>query len=424
MAKEQLAIIGSGISGMAAAYFLRDKYSITFFEKNNYFGGHTNTLTVDDEGEEIFIDSAFMVYNEMTYPLLTKLFKQLGVVTKATDMSFSVQHLPSKLEYTGTGFNGLFIQRRNLVNPRHYRMLMDIHRFNQESVEVLNKEEYQSYTIEQYIKERRYGQDMLHKYLVPMSSAVWSTPPSMMLRFPILTLVRFFKNHGFLGLTTHYQWRTVEGGSRQYRDQIVSTIKPKIHLNTPIEKIFREKDKVRVVDHRGHRTVFDKVILAAHADESFYMLGDPTDLERNLLARFRYHPNKATLHRDAAVMPRRKGAWSSWNYRIKENDQGEAQPSTIYHMNSLQQVSQKNNYFISINDDNDADPNKIIWETTYTHPLYNVEAMRAQQDLPGLNQQNNNTYFCGAYFRYGFHEDGLMSGMNVAQAISGEEIWS
>jgi len=422
MTLEKIAIIGTGIAGMSAGYFLRHRYDITFFEKENYAGGHTNTLAVDEDGQPVYIDSAFMVFNHFTYPNLIKFFKVLDIEEKDTNMSFSVQHLPTGLEYCGTGLNGLFAQRRNVFNPAHYRMLLDINRFNKESLEVLDSEEFIAWSIERYIKERGYTEDMLHKYLIPMSSAVWSTPPEMMLEFPIVTLVRFFKNHGFLGLKTQFQWKTLCGGSRQYRDKVMGLFKDKVFLNCWAVNVLRKDKKVEVQLSNGEKKMFDKVVLASHADQSLALLGDPTIVERSLLSHFKYQKNRTTLHTDESLMPKNRLAWSSWNYRIKETH-GRVIPSTTYYMNKLQQVSKRRDYFVTINNSGDIDPAKILWEKEYEHPLFDVNAIRAQKELPLLNV-NGTTYFCGAYFKYGFHEDGFNAGMDVAQNILGELQWN
>lgn len=418
---EKIAIIGTGVAGMAAGYFLRHQYDITFFDKEEYAGGHTNTVQVDEDGQPVYIDSAFMVFNHVTYPNLLKFFRALGIEEKDTNMSFSVQHLSTGLEYCGTGLNGLFAQRRNLFRPRHYQMLMNISRFNKEAQEVLEDNAYVDWTIDRYITERGYGRDMLDHYLVPMSSAVWSTPPEMMLDFPIVTLVRFFKNHGFLGLNTQYQWKTLVGGSRQYRDKVMQMFADKVHLKSPVKAVRRQTHDVEIETADAVKQRFDKVILAAHADQSLAMLADATDEERDVLAKFKYQPNMTTLHTDASIMPRTRRAWSSWNYRIKQVE-NRIMPSTIYFMNKLQHVSRKTDYFVSINDGGDIDRSKIIWEKEYHHPLFDVDAIKAQPRLNQLNQ-NGRTFFCGAYFKYGFHEDGFTAGMNVAQRILGELKW-
>ncbi len=416
-----LAIIGTGISGMGAAYFLRQKYDITFYEQDNTPGGHTNTIDVLEGGVPLPVDTAFMVYNETTYPLLTRLFKELNVETKSTDMSFSVQHLPSGLEFCGTGYNGLFAQRRNIFNFKFIRMLLEIKKFNEQSVEVLEDERYLNYTLAQYAKEKGYSDDFVLKFLVPMSSAVWSTPLDGMLQFPVVTLVRFFKNHCFLGLEGHLGWRTCVGGSRQYRNILLAKVNARMWTSRRVLSVSRVQGKVHVKDSTGASTVYDAALLASHADESLSILERPTDLERRLLSQFPYHSNNTILHTDCAVMPESRRAWSSWNYRVHQ-DALQTYATTIYDMNRLQGVSKNRNYFISINDPGIVDPKKILWERVYRHPVYSVSSQQAQKELPQINHEGP-VYFCGAYFRYGFHEDGLLSGLNVAKAMTGEKIW-
>lgn len=417
-----LAIIGTGIAGMGAAYFLRNHFDVTFFEKNNYPGGHTNTLTVKEDGADVYIDSAFMVYNETTYPYLTRLFQELDVPTKPTSMSFSVQHVPTGLEYCGTGLNGLFAQRRNVLKPWYWRMLLEIDRFRKEAVEVLDNERFADMTIDQYVRQRKYSEHFFFKFLVPMSSAVWSTPLDRMLTFPVVTLVRFFKNHGFLGLHTQLPWRTVDGGSRVYRDRILKFFPGRVRLSSGAVRVYFDGTKTWVIDQTGTKTAFDRVIIASHADDALKMLGDPTSDERELLGAFKYQDNLTTLHTDRSVMPKNRKVWSSWNYRIDTDRQGNMVPSTIYDMNALQQVSQKRDYFVSINGEGTFDPAKVLWQTHYTHPIYDPLAIRAQKDLFKLNQ-NGRRYFCGSYFRFGFHEDALASALDVARLILGQNIW-
>lgn len=412
-----IAIIGTGISGMAAGYYLRDKFDITFYEKNNYPGGHTNTLTVDEDGAPVYIDSAFMVYNEFTYPNFVELLNELKVETEPTSMSFSVQHVESGLEYGGAGWSELFAQRRNVLNLSYWSMLLEMDRFNKTCTKILDDPQYLDYSVAQFVKKEKYSKDFTEKFLIPMSSAIWSTEPNQMLDFPVITLVRFFRNHGFLGgLSGHYQWRTVKGGSRMYRDKIMVHFKDKVFLNRAVQKIERHDNGISVIDQTGTKKDFDKVIFACHAPEALSMLGDEMKKEKSVLRHFRYQKNKGTLHTDAAVMPKAKKAWSSWNYRLTKDSQGNPAATTIYDMNSLQRVSQKKNYFISINDPGEVDPKKVLWEAEYDHPIYDVPAVEAQKDLPELNE-NGQTYFCGAYFNYGFHEDGLVSGKKVAEKI-------
>lgn len=417
-----LAIIGTGIAGMGAAYFLRNHFDVTFYEKNDYPGGHTNTLTIKEEGEDVHIDSAFMVYNETTYPYLTRLFQELEVATKPTSMSFSVQHIPTGLEYCGTGLNGLFAQRKNLLKPWFWQMLLEIDRFRKGAVEVLDNESFADMTIDDYMRLRKYSENFFLKFLVPMSSAVWSTPMDRMINFPAVTLVRFFRNHGFLGLHTQLPWRTVCGGSRVYRDKILKFFPGRVQLSSAAVRVYSEGPKTWVIDQTGAKTPFDKVIIASHADDALKMLGDPTVDERALLGAFKYQDNLTTLHTDTSVMPKNRSVWSSWNYRIDTDGKGNMVPSTVYDMNSLQQASKTKDYFISINGDGTFDPSKVLWQTKYAHPVYDPQAIRAQKSLYKLNQ-NGRRYFCGSYFRYGFHEDALASALDAVRLILGQNIW-
>ncbi len=419
---EKIAIIGTGIAAMGCAYFLKEEYDITFFEKNAYPGGHTNTVTYLEDGQPIYIDTGFMVYNEITYPNLTRFFQELEIPTRATSMSFSVHYGPTGLEYCGTGLSGLFAQRRNVLRPSHWKFLLEIDRFNKQALEVLANSRYQTYDLAEYCRERNFSSEFLNQFLVPMSSAVWSTPPDKMLKFPAVTLVQFFKNHGFLGLSTHYQWRTPVNGSRVYRDKVLGFFKNKVFLNRPAVRVSRESGKVLVQDAHGKVETFSKVIVACHADQALPLLTAPTPQEAELLSRFRYQSNRATLHTDEKVMPWTRRAWSSWNYRIAKGKDGQWHPTTIYYMNSLQQVSQRKDYFVSINDPGEVDPQKILQEIVYEHPLFDVPAMAGQARLSSLNTDGP-VFFCGSYFKYGFHEDALNSALALARRLSRKKIW-
>jgi predicted NAD/FAD-binding protein len=416
---QNIAIIGTGIAGMACGHFLHRKYNVTFYEQNNYIGGHTNTITVDEDGFAVHIDTGFMVFNHVTYPHLTKLFNDLDVPTMQTSMSFSVQHVPTGLEYCGSGLNGLFAQRKNLLSPRFIKMLMQISRFNTESVKILDDERYASHTLKQYISEMGFDEDMLYKYLIPMSAAVWSTPMDLMLEFPAVTLIRFFQNHGFLGLNTQHQWHTVRGGSRMYRDIIIRPFKDKIYTSNAAVNIRREGGKAVVHATDGSSRTFDKVILACHGDQALRMLDMPSVNEQRILDKFKYQDNIALLHTDESVMPLTKRTWSSWNYRMEERNK-QLMPSTVYWMNSLQDVSKKKNYFVSINDPGNVKDKHVIREIKYEHPLFDVAAIKAQKELPMLNEKGP-VYFCGSYFRYGFHEDALKSSVELCDQLMKEE---
>lgn len=417
---QRAAIIGTGIAGMASAHFLKERYDLTLYEKNDYVGGHTNTVTVDEGGRPVPIDTGFMVYNEATYPNLTKLFRELDVPTTPTSMSFSVRHAPSGLEWCGTGVSGLFAQRRNLFRPSFYRFLAEVNRFNRESVEVLEEPGAEELTLAEFAVREGYSDGFLERYLVPMSSAVWSTAPGGMLDFPAATLVRFFLNHGFLGLNTQHRWRTVAGGSRVYRDRLIAPFRDRIRCGRAAARVTRIGTAAMVTDDSGHSEAYDAVIVACHADEALSLLTDPTPAEAALLGKFRYQENVATLHTDASVMPRTKRAWSSWNYRIEERG-GALVPSTVYYMNSLQKVSDRRDYFVSIGDPGGVDPRAVLKTIVYTHPLFTVETTRAQKDLPSLNA-GGPVYFCGSYFRYGFHEDALNSAIDLSRVLLEETV--
>ena len=415
------AIIGTGIAGMGCGHFLQNETDLTFYEQADYIGGHTNTITVDEDGSPVYIDTGFMVFNYKTYPNLIKLFAEIKAPVKKTDMSFSVQHLPSGLEYSGSSVNHLFAQRKNIFSPKYIKMLMQIGRFNKESIKILDNPKYADYSIGQYIREFNFGEEMLWKYLVPMSSAVWSTPMDEMLDFPAVTLVRFFLNHGFLGLDTQHQWYTLEKGSQAYREILIRPFKDKIHLNRKAVKVTRENGKATVHASDGTSEVFDRVIIATHGDQALALLAEPKNCEERLLSKFKYQYNKATLHTDESIMPKTKLAWSAWNYRIKD-EAGKLQPSTIYWMNKLQGVSEKKNYFVSVNGYNDIDQSKIIKEIDYEHPLFDVPAIDAQAELYKLNQSGP-VYFCGSYFKYGFHEDAFASAVQLCSQLLGKPVY-
>lgn len=411
-----LAIIGSGIAGMGCAHKLQHQYDITLFEELDYIGGHTNTITLEEDGQPIYLDSGFMVFNYQTYPNLTEMFAEIDAPVMKTDMSFSVQFLPKKLEYSGSSLNHLFAQRKNLFNISYLKMLMQINRFNKQSVEILDKPEYQDYSIGQFFKAFGYSENMLWQYLVPMSAAVWSAPMEQILDFPAVTLIRFFKNHGFLGLDTQHQWYTLQNGSQTYREKLIAPFRDKIKINNKIVSVKRlENGKVEVENQKGEKFEFDKVIMASHADQTFEIVKDKTALETELLSKFKYQLNKAVVHTDEKQMPETRLAWSSWNYRV-EKQGDKLLPSTIYWMNNLQGVSKKQNYFVSINPTETLNPDKVIKEIDYHHPLFDVPAMLAQEQLHKLNETGP-IYYCGSYFKYGFHEDAYKSSVDLCREL-------
>ena len=413
---EKLAIIGTGIAGMGCGHLLQHQYDIMLFEELNYVGGHTNTVAVEEGDRTVYMDTGFMVFNYETYPNLCALFKEIDAPVKKTDMSFSVQYVPTGLEYSGSSVKHLFAQKRNIFNPSYLKMLMQINRFNKESVAILDDPKYADYSLGKYVKEFGYGDDMVWKYLIPMSSAVWSTPMDQILDFPAVSLIRFFKNHGFLGLDTQHQWYTLHNGSQAYREKLIAPFKNNIRINTKIASVLRlENGKVLVTTAKGEELEFDKVIMACHANQTYQIVKQKTNDEERLLSKFKYQPNTAILHTDSKQMPKKKLAWSSWNYRVeKKGDQ--LVPSTIYWMNNLQGVSDKVDYFVSINPSATLDKSKIIREIAYEHPLFDVPAMQAQEELYKLNETGP-VYYCGSYFKYGFHEDAYKSAVEVCKGM-------
>lgn len=430
----RIAIIGTGIAGLGCAHFLRRHFELTLFEQNDYAGGHTNTVSVDEPGarpssapRRLPIDTGFMVFNQVTYPHLTRLFAELRVPIKPASMSFSVRHADTGLEFAGSSLNHLFAQRKNLLRPRFYRMLAAISRFNREAVAALDDPAVQNETLGDYVKRRGYGADFFDLYLVPMSSAVWSTPPELMLAFPATTLLRFFHNHGFLGLQTQHPWWTVDGGAKTYVEKITAPFRERIHLGQAATRVIRTPRGTTVMTSTGTAQNFEHVILACHGDQALRLLVNPTPAEARLLGEFHYHPNVATLHTDAAVMPRTRLAWSSWNYEIARGAGGRLSTATHYWMNSLQGVSNCENYFVSINRPESIAPAKILRRINYEHPLFSLGAIRAQAEIPSLNAAacgTTETYFAGAWQRFGFHEDGLLSAVRLCTQLLGRDPWA
>jgi len=430
---KRLAIIGSGISGLGCAWFLHRHFDLTVFEAEDRLGGHTHTVTVDEDGRPVPIDTGFMVFNRVTYPSLIRLFEELKVPVKRTDMSFSVRCASRNLEYCGSSLNHLFAQRRNLLRPSFYRLLAAVNRFNSEAVRALEDPGLSALSLGEYVRKGGYGEDFLHLYLIPMSSAVWSTPPEKMLSFPAASLLRFFHNHGFLGLHTQHPWWTVEGGAKSYVERMTAPFQDRIRRASPVRRVRRGPSGVRIITDDGEQH-FDRVILACHAPTALALLGDEsTDFERRCLAPFHYQPNLAILHTDESVMPRTRLAWSSWNYRLdlpgETNTKGGPTglpTSTHYWMNRLQGVSERRNYFVSINGSQLIDPSRVLRRIECEHPLFDRDAVAAQALLPELNASargQTETYFAGAWQRYGFHEDGFLSAVHLAGLLLGEDPW-
>lgn len=415
---QRIAIIGTGMAGMAAAHRLHQHAAITLFEKEGHIGGHANTVLVEESERSIPIDTGFMVFNKKTYPLMVKLFEDLKVDISPTDMSFGVQHVDHRIEYMGSSLNGLFAQRSNLLRPSFWKMIGDIIRFNKDARKFLDQplSDTPDIGLRDFVTRNGYSRRFLHHYLLPMTSAIWSTPPDQMLNFPAASLLRFMDNHGLLGLNTQFQWFTVRGGSRQYRDKLIAPFKDQIRVHYPVETVIESETGAEVIDCAGKRYSFDKVIIATHADQALKLRNHPSCLEQTLLEPFKYADNAVVLHRDPVVMPRKKNAWAAWNYRMESDALGNSQASTHYWMNALQKVSDRENYFVSVNPPDTLHPDLILRKFNYSHPMFDSRTATAQKRLPELNQ-NGKIYYCGSYFRYGFHEDALMSGYACANNV-------
>ncbi len=413
-----IAIVGSGIAGLGLAYYLKlTRDQVTIYEKDNHLGGHANTIDATEGGKEIPIDTGFMVFNHATYPLLIKLFAELDVPTEKTDMSFSVQHKLSGLEYAGASLDRLFGDRKNFFNFRFWRMLAEIDRFNKEGHETVLDPTNELLNLADYARSRGHNDDFINLYLLPMSSAIWSTPPEKMLKFPAITLLRFFKNHGLLGVGTQHQWWTVTGGSREYVKRLVATLNTVPRIASEVVQVKRETRKVLVTTVNGETREHDQVVLACHADQALRLVAEPTSDETRLLSSFSYQENDTILHTDRKVMPSTKRCWASWNYCIDERG-----TSTHYWMNSLQHVSQNKDYIVSLNGEHSIDPSQILKRFSYHHPLFDSNAIKAQSELHVLNEHSprDQIFYCGSYFGYGFHEDALKSAHQLAEVLKGQ----
>lgn len=418
---EKLAVIGSGISGLGCAWMLHRDFEITVFEQNAYTGGHTHTVYIPEKGREIPVDSGFIVCNRENYPLLMRLFETLNVPLQETSMSFSAYIPQHNICYCGSSLNLLFAQRRNLFRPRYIRFLLAVRKFNAICTEVLEDDRFRSMHIADYVQFRNLGNDLLDWYLLPMASALWSSEPGASRDFPVRSLVRFFRNHGLLGLHTQYHWFTVQGGSDTYKMLLTRPFENAIRTRKKIVSICRQERGVLLRDAEGASYAFDRAIVATHADQALAMLGDADPAEKRWLGAFRYSRNEVVLHTDPQYMPPLKKTWSSWNYRMEQNE-GAMQGICTYWMNRLQRVSERQDYFITLNPGDSLEKGKILRQFVYEHPVFDLPAAEAQEHLPSLNA-GPALYFCGSYFRNGFHEDAFRSAVDVCEKILGRKIW-
>jgi len=411
----KIGIIGTGISGLTAARLLNDRHELTLFEANSYVGGHTNTIDVAAESGDYAVDTGFIVFNDWTYPNFIEMMNRLDVASQPTAMSFSVACERTGLEYNGTSLNTLFAQRRNLVKPKFWRMIREILRFNREAPAWLEgAAEDESLTLGAFLEQRDYSAMFRERYIIPMGAAIWSANRETMLAFPFRFFARFFKNHGMLSVNDRPQWRVIRGGSRTYVERLIADFKDRIRLDSPVRSVRREAAGVRVSVPGQDPERFDAVVIAAHANQALAMLDDPSEAERDILGKLPYQANEAALHTDIRLLPRRRRAWAAWNYRLLPEDRGRA--AVTYNMNILQGLNAPETFCVTLNQTEAIDPAKVIRRIDYHHPLFTLDGVRAQARRGEINGVNR-VYFCGAYWRNGFHEDGVVSAMEAVRPL-------
>jgi uncharacterized protein len=410
----RIAVIGTGISGLATAWLLHPHHEVHVFERDDRVGGHTNTVTVP--GHAVAVDTGFIVYNEPTYPMLTTLFDALGVATAPSDMSWSLRCDTCDLEYAGNA-RGLLAQPRNLADPRYLRFVGDILRFNRLGRRLADGPRLAEVPIGRFLELTDFSHEFAHHYLLPMAAAIWSTGTGPVREFPLGTLVTFFANHGLLGVTGHHPWRTVVGGASSYIPKLTTGYRDRIHRGDGVVAVSRDSDGVTVRTASGAVDRFDRVVIAAHADEALGMLTDPSPREKELLGAWDYSVNDAWLHTDREILPTRRAAWASWNYRLADCRTPDPAVSLSYWMNRLQPhvaaADPATDYVVTLNPATPPTPDTVLRRMTYTHPVYTPETVAAQAHLGDI-QGVNRTFYAGAYHRYGFHEDGLVSALRVA----------
>lgn len=413
--RRSIAVIGSGISGMSAAWLLSQRHDVTVYEKNGRLGGHSNTVIVDTDLGPTPVDTGFIVFNDATYPNLIALFDHLGVQTKQSDMSFGVSLNGGQTEYSSVGASAFLCGGRNLLSPRFWSMTMDLLRFYKNAPLDLLSSRDSMISLGEYLDGRGYGDAFQRDHLLPQAAAIWSASMAEIHHYPACAFVRFFENHGLLKLQGRPKWRTVEGGSQAYVQKLTASYAENVRLNAGAISVRRDGGGVWVRDANGGAERFDDAVIATHADEALAMLDDPSAEEQRLLGAFRYAKNRAILHTDPALMPRREPLWASWNY-VGDNPDGGCVVS--YWMNKLQRIDSKQNIFLTLNPRTVPRADTVLYDTEYDHPLFDAAAIRAQEEVWSL-QGVRNTWFCGAHFGAGFHEDGLQAGLAVAEQLAG-----
>ncbi len=414
----KIAVIGSGIAGNVAARRLGAAHDVTVFEAASHVGGHTHTHTVEHEGRPVTVDTGFIVFNERNYPNFTALLRELGVASQASEMSFSVQCRGSGLEYGGTTLNSLFAQRSNALRPSFWRMIRDILRFNREAPALL-EDTAPDVSLDEYLRANRYSQAFVNHYILPMGAAIWSAGTRTLREFPARFFVRFFQNHGLLTVNDRPQWRTIRGGSARYVEKLTAPFRNRIRLDAPVESVRRLPGGVLVKPRGADAERYDRVFLACHGDQALRLLADATGAEREVLGAMRYQRNDVVLHTDTSVLPRRRLAWAAWNYHVR--DQGSERVAVTYDMNRLQRLGTRTPLLVTLNETEAIDPSSILLRTSYEHPVFSRQAVAAQARHAEIDGHDR-AYFCGAYWRHGFHEDGVVSALNALEHFREREL--
>jgi uncharacterized protein len=408
----KIAIVGAGISGLVVAHLLYDRHEITVFEAADYAGGHTNTIRVDTPNETHHVDTGFIVFNDRNYPNFERLLAKLDVASQPSTMSFSVSDGRGDFEYSGASPNGLFAKRAHLLTPWFHRMVSDLARFNRAARELLVADAGPGPSLGEWLERRRFSRQFVERVIVPQFSAVWSADPRQMWSFPARFLAEFFENHGMLGFRGRPRWRVVRGGSARYVQALTAPFAGRIRLRTPVRAVRRDRHGVLVWPHGAEAERFDQVVLATHSDQALAALEDASELERSVLAAIPYQLNEAVLHTDASVLPQRRRAWASWNYHWRADPGPRA--TVTYHMNRLQSLDAEREFCVTLNRTESIDPDSIICKLTYAHPVYTADALAAQKRFEEASGRDR-VHFCGAYWGWGFHEDGVRSALRVAE---------
>lgn len=422
MNKQRIAVVGSGISGLITAWLLKDHAEVSLFEADERFGGHSHTVVVNEPQGSVAIDTGFMVMNRPNYPLLSALFDDLDIQTYPTDMSFAVSLNDGALEYAGSSVNSLFAQRGNLISPSFIRMLSDIVRFNKAAKRLLIEAPSTSLSLQEFLDQLKLGSAFRQHYLYPMAAAIWSCPRHVIAEYPAASFVQFFVNHGLVNINDRPQWHTVAGGSSRYVARLIDDLGHRAKTNLPVTAVHRTHQDVELHFEKGASQSFDQVVFACHSDQTLALFAEASPSEKAMLSRIRYQDNRVILHSDPSLMPSRKNVWSSWNYLGNLDPAGEQSVSVTYWMNALQDLNTRKDYFVSLNPLQEPDPDTVVRAFCYQHPVFGADSRDLSSQLKNL-QGRNRAWYCGAWTGYGFHEDGMRSGVEVAKALGAPIPW-